>query len=174
MVVYLLPSKDVTEEYREKLVRYVENGGRVLVVDTPDNPHSTANSLLKPFGLELKRPYMPLSGDITSPLGLASIQMPAQMPNMYELAGAHEVLANVGDRPVAGTVRFGSGSVTAIGFGARFSDTNFGVTGDVTPGEDLLKLYDWEYGLLRHLVGKPVREAATQPSTRPGSAISRR
>jgi hypothetical protein len=163
MVVYLLPAKDVTEEYRERLVKYVENGGRVLVIDTPENPHSTANSLLKPFGMELRRPYTPLTGDIVSTLGLATVQT----PNIYEVTGIHEALATVGGKAAAGTARYGKGSVTAIGFGARFSDTNFGVTGDVNPGEEMLKLYELQYGILRHLMGQPVEIATTRPTTMP-------
>lgn len=163
LIVYLLPGNDVTDDYRQRLMRYVENGGRILVIDTPPTPdrqRSTANSLLKPFGMELKMPYTPISGEITSTIGLP----PVQTPSMYELSGADEVLATAAGHTVAGTVHVGKGTVTAIGFGARFSDTNMGVTGDVNPGPDLLKLYDVEYGLLRHLMGKPVNDPATRPA----------
>ncbi len=170
LVVYLLPSKDVTDDYRDRLVRYVEAGGKILVVDTPptqDRQRSTANSLLKPFGMELKTPYTPITGDITSTLGL-----PTVVPTpTYELTGADEILATCKTQPVAGTRHFGKGSVTAIGFGSRFSDTNMGITGDVNPDPNLLKLYDVEYGILRHLMDKPVHAPTTAPVTRPASPL---
>jgi hypothetical protein len=166
LVVYLLPNKDVTDDYRDRLIRYVEAGGRILIVDTPpggDRERSTANSLLKPFGMELKTPYQPLTDQITSTIGLPAV---APTPT-YELTGADEILASCKNQPVAGTLHYGKGSVTAIGFGSRFSDTNMGVTGDVDPDENLLKLYDVQYGLLRHLMDKPVHDPATAPATRP-------
>ena len=51
-------------------------------------------------------------------------------------------------------VTSGKGSVTAIGFGSRFNDSNFGVTGDVVPGEELSKLSELQYGLLKEIVGR--------------------
>jgi len=53
---------------------------------------------------------------------------------------------------VASTAYIGRGSVTALGFGARFTDPNMGVTGDTMPDEDLLKTYALDYALMGWLV----------------------
>jgi hypothetical protein len=149
LVIFLAPSKDVSEEFKGQLVEYVKNGGRVLVIDSLENGKSTGNILLKPFGLELRRPYSEIAGEVESTIGLPKVMTGPSL----EAAGGDRVLATIKGKPVAASVKLGKGSVTAIGFGSRFSDVNYGVTGDVVPGEDLSKLYEVEYGLLRSLVG---------------------
>jgi hypothetical protein len=161
MVVFLLPGKDVSDEFRQQLTDYVRGGGRALIVDALENPHSTANSLLHPFGLEMHRPYTMPTGDIVSTIGLPAIQY----PNVFEVTGGQPI-ATMGSRTVAATKSFGKGSVTAIGFGGRFTDSNYGVTGDVVPNDELTKLYEWQYGLLRHLKGEEA------PTTRPATTQS--
>jgi len=169
LVVFFMPGKDVSEDVRTRLADYVRNGGRALVIDSPEFEEtspprkSTANSLLHPFGLELRRPYAPISGDVVSTIGLPTVQNPAS----FEVAGGHEVLATMAGRPVAATVHFGRGTVTAVGFGSRFADANMGVTGDVVPGDELSKVYELQYGLLRHIVGQATPAPTTQPTSNP-------
>jgi hypothetical protein len=149
LVVILAPSKDVSESFRRQLVEYVSGGGRVLVIDSPENGKSTGNSLLKPFGLELKRPYgAEIQGEVKSTIGAPRMTTgPA-----FEVSGGERVLATIGGRPVAASVKMGRGSVTAVGFGSRFNDSNMGVTGDVVPGDELQNVYGVQYGLLRWIV----------------------
>jgi hypothetical protein len=167
LVVFLLPGKDVSDAFRQQVVDYVKQGGRVLVIDTPEHAGSTANSLLRPFGLNLRRPMTDLTGEVAWTIGLPGVPGAGVA---YEVTGGDETLATMMGRPVAATVRFGKGSVTAVGFGSRFSDANMGVTGDVEPNEELLKVYDGEYGLLRHLMGMGVKVArpTTQGTTDQG------
>ena len=54
-IVSLCPDKPVTAAFAEKLKRFVENGGKLLVVDSPENEKSTADAMLKQFGLSIKR-----------------------------------------------------------------------------------------------------------------------
>jgi hypothetical protein len=149
LVVFFAPSKDVSDDTRRQLVQYVNNGGHVLIFDSPEIPRSTANSLLKPFGMELRRPYgAEIAGDAT--WARSGIKVP--VAPCYEVVGGDRTLATVANKPVAATARFGKGTVTAIGCGARFNDSNFGVTGDVVPAEDLQKLYDLQFALLKSIV----------------------
>jgi hypothetical protein len=140
---------------------YVARGGHVLVIDMPENPKSTANGLLKPFGVAMNRPYTPIEGEAKSAIGLPTIPIASSL----EVTGAAEPLMTVGDRVVAARTAFGKGSVTAIGFGAKFNDSNMGVTGDVVPDPEMRKVFDVEFGILRHIVGADQRQpAATQPA----------
>ena len=68
------------------------------------------------------------------------------------MVGADKPLGLIGERTVAGTKPFGKGSVTVIGFGTRFTDTNYGVTGDINPDAELMKVYEVQYGLLRWIM----------------------
>jgi hypothetical protein len=162
LVVFFLPGKDVTPEFRGQLVSFVRGGGRALIVDTPENPRSTSNSLLHPFGIELRRPYTELTGDTVSTIGLPTVQTPAS----FEVAGGDEILATMGGKPVITTTHVGKGSVTVIGCGSRFNDPNLGMTGDIEPGDELRRVYDVQYGILRHLMGQPAPPATTtRPTT---------
>jgi hypothetical protein len=169
LVVFFAPSKDVPESFKAALVKYVEGGGRVLVIDMPENYKSTANSLLKPFGMELRRAMTPLPNEVKSEIGLPKIDVPGKDPS-FELSGAKEVLATAGGKPVAGMLTHGKGTITAVGFGSRFTDTNMGVTGDVIPGKDLRAVYDVQYGMLRHLLG--VAAPTTAPTSRPATTTT--
>lgn len=161
LIVFTYPSKDVPADFRAALVRYVRDGGKVLVIDSPENTTSTANSLLYPFHLEMKhRPEQALpAGDLSVPVGWTSTHVAAAC----EIAGG-DPLIRLDGKPVASTVRFGKGAVTALGFGSRFTDPSMGVTGDTIPDEDLLKTYALDYALLPWLV-EGRQPPATQPAT---------
>ena len=146
-LVFLYPSKEVSSDFRRELADYVEAGGRVLIVDSPANIQSTANTLLHPFGLRIDRSAA-LAGLLETPEG-----WPAGVT--VEATGQVEggtPLIHVGPHPVAATADFGAGTVTVIGFGGRFADTKMGVIGDVVPDASLRNVYELEFQLLRTVV----------------------
>ena len=53
VLVVVCPTKSVSEEFRAGLIDYVADGGKLLVIDSPDVVGSTANSLLWPFGMSV-------------------------------------------------------------------------------------------------------------------------
>ena len=63
-LVVLCPTGSISPEYREQLVEYVSGGGKLIVFDTPYNRGSTADSLLRPFGLAMDHATTP-SGELT-------------------------------------------------------------------------------------------------------------
>jgi len=155
LVLYLHPSLPVPQDYRLQLVEYVRSGGRILIIDSAENPKSTANTLLRPFDMSVNH-QSNFSGDLTAP-GYPTIQA----AGVCEVAGG-QAFAFMNDKPVGATSKFGKGTVTVIGFGLRFNDLNMGVTGDVVPDEKLREVYEVEYRLLRMLIEGP---SATQPAT---------
>jgi len=146
LVVFTYPSRTVTDEFREAVVQYVASGGRVLVLDSPENTGSTANSLLYPFGLSLDSSRV-LSGSLAT----VGNQPAIPVESAYRVAGGEPVISLDGT-PLAATVRHGQGSVTLIGFGSLFADAHMGVTGDVVPDAGLRRVFDLEFTLLRDLI----------------------
>ncbi len=59
--------------------------------------------------------------------------------------------------PVAATVHFGRGSVTAIGFGSLFNDANMGYHWLPEPSDEMRARYDLLYDLLRAALGEVPR-----------------
>ena len=50
-LVLICPTRSVSAAFRDRLLRFVEAGGKLLVVDSLELENSTANSVLWPFGL---------------------------------------------------------------------------------------------------------------------------
>jgi hypothetical protein len=149
LVVYLYPTRSVDAAYHAALERYVDEGGRVLVLDSAENTNSTAGALLKPFGLGLA-PHPQPDGTVAPVAGLPAIPVQAALQTEGGTAFAH-----LNGRPVATTLRRGRGTVTVLGLGARFVDVRMGVTGDVEPDAALRQVYDFQFGLLRRLIEGP-------------------
>jgi hypothetical protein len=146
-LVVICPSRLATEEFRREVADYVAGGGRLLVIDSPENTRSTANSLLWPFGLSIRRDQA-FKGKLTT-----TTHVPA-----VEIAGANEVsggqaVGTVGNVPVAATTKHGKGTVMAVGFGSLWSDSRMGEHWMLEPDADVKTRYDVLFSLLRLFLG---------------------
>mgnify|MGYP006285065885 CR=1 FL=1 len=124
-------------------------GGRVLVLDSPANADSTANSLLYPFEMAVDRSRT-LSGHIRVDGDHPAVSVGSAHP---VTGGQPQILLD--GSPVASTLSHGSGTVTVVGFGSLFSDAAMGVTGDVVPDERLRAVFELQFDLLRQIVAGP-------------------
>ena len=146
-LVVICPTRSVADRYRQRLVDYVAGGGKLLVLDSPDVTGSTANSLLWPFGLSSSAAGAERNaGDLTWAEGMA---VPSQTLAASCRIDGGQVLARIGETPVAAQVRFGRGLVTAVGFGSLFNDAAMGTHWLPPPEPETLQRYEVLYGLLR-------------------------
>lgn len=150
LLVIAYPAKPVTEAYRQDLERFLQAGGRVLVIDSARNTASTANDLLRPFGISLTP-----SGDVQGLLQNAAGWQPVPVEHVARVEGGTP-FAWLGDREkgvaVGAVTRRGDGTLAVVGFGDRFCDLAMGYTGDVEPDEKLRQVYAVQFGLVRALV----------------------
>lgn len=158
LLVVVCPTRSVTDSFREVLVRYVADGGRLLVIDSPEVTNSTANGLLWPFGLSVRRGV-----DAKGKIGLASGWPEIAVESVCEVRGG-EPLLWVGKTPVAARTPFGQGHVLAIGFGAAFNDTAMGGSWMAEPDDALLVRFDLWFSILR---AAATGRAVVQPPARP-------
>ena len=171
VIVFLRPNLSVPAGFKEQLKKFVADGGKLLVMDSPSNARSTANRLLHPFGLEIKRPYRPIGGALSVPG-----DWPAPtVKSAKEVAGGTP-FAKIGTRTVGAWARYNKGKVWAIGFGDRFTDMNMGFIGDVTPKGDLIDVFRLVYKLLRVVAEDTPTTApvARPPGTVPPTRGTRR
>jgi len=168
-IVLCCPHLPLPRGFRERMVEYVRNGGKLLVLDSADrsvvlpgsdplavasaasaspqvDTSSTAGFLLEPFGMMIDVAD-PLSGDLDS-----HGKWPAVPIAKAAAVSGGEPLAWVQGRPVAARCDFGKGSVTVIGFGSRFNDANMGIFGDVVPDDALKAVYAIEFSLVREII----------------------
>lgn len=122
VLMAICPSRPVSEEFRRQVEQYVDRGGKLVVIDSPENTDSTANSLLWPFGISIRHDRV-WTGKLAS-----AVKLPA-----VDVAGACEVvggqpISRIDKYPVAAVARHGKGSVLAIGFGSLWNDTAMGDT----------------------------------------------
>lgn len=144
-LVIICPTRSVPPDYLEGLVRFVEAGGRLVVLDSVEVQGTTANSLLWPFGLACSHATGPTT---EGPLRCDFSAPPVSMLAACEIMGG-EPLAWLHDVPVAARVRYGKGWVTAVGFAGLFNDGNMGFHWLPEPEADVLARYEVLYGLLR-------------------------
>jgi hypothetical protein len=143
LIVVFQPTKRVTDDFRAKLVKFVEDGGRLCVLDSALNAKSTANSLLYPFDLSFDKESN-IRGTLQGPD--AWPQVPVESARRVK---GGEPLACIGADVVGAQARHGKGMVTAVGFGARFNDESMGVTTDIEPSADLRRVFDLQFAMLR-------------------------
>ncbi len=182
-IVVIRPSGEVTGKYRRMMEAYVESGGTLLVMDSPDNKKSAANRLLEPFGLKFSMDRQPVSG-ITVGGDLPSLRIsqawavegPAPLVSLAiptEPGAATKPVPAI----VASVARKGRGAVVAVGFASRFSDAEMGASPDIVPNAQQRKVFDFEFALLRQIVearlpapAGPAPAPPTAPATAPAPA----
>jgi hypothetical protein len=177
LAVFIYPHKPVSPEFEEATSAFVNSGGKVLVIDSPENrghaetqralpteketdtlakrktgePNSTTNDLLSRWGLKIVA-RRSLRGPLVSSCGWPSVFADAA----YEVTGPADFVpfAWIDGEAVGGTLPVGhrGGSITVVSFGGRFCDAHMGVTGDVLPDDELRKVYQWEFELLREII----------------------
>ena len=160
VAVIINPAKDVPDDYAAAVEKYVRDGGRLLVLDSPTNYKSTANTVLAPFGLEVRHEAQPTSGllDDTS-RGLPNIPV----PSASEVRGGVPISIIAG-RHVAACAAYGRGTVTVVGFSSRFSDAAMGVTGDTIPDASMRQVYEYEFALLKAIAEDRMPTGAVVPA----------
>ena len=146
LIVFMQPNQTVENEFREALVNYVTNGGKIFILDSPENLDSTANSLLYPFDININRTTS-YKGQLKAPENWPVINIDSAL----RIEGADPFLW-AGNIPIAASLRFGKGTVTVLTFGSRFADANMGTTGDVVPGAELQKVFDLEFEILKRII----------------------
>jgi hypothetical protein len=158
-LVIICPTRSVPQDFRERLVRFVESGGWLLVFDSPDVIGSTANSVLGPFGLASDHSAVTQNSGALQWSGNQSVPQ-LELQAACSIRGGSP-LANIGATPVVAQVRYGKGRVTAAGIGSMFNDGMMGTHWLPEPEPDTLEVYEVLYHLLRtSLPSQPIHRDA--------------
>ena len=157
-LVVICPNRSVSREFRERLVQYVRNGGRLLVIDSPENTASTANSLLWPFGLSVRHePNEPEKPEEPGRLMLTDDWPGIHVERACQVTGG-EPIAHWNATPVGAVTSHEKGTVMALGFGSIFNDAGMGHAWSVQPDANMLFTsgtyvrYNVQFALLRALM----------------------
>jgi hypothetical protein len=179
-VVVINPAREFTEGEITRLITYVENGGKVFLMDDPRNgQRSTAHQLLRPFNIRISFQEI-VEGGVEDELGntiwrgqhLGVVEggqpylfvTPVSQENERSAqtadsrtkaavgkAGALEAASR---RPVMCVARRGSGVVAVLANSTMFTSGTMGATA-VVPDEGRRKLFDLEFRIFRDLLKLP-------------------
>jgi len=150
-LIILYPTGSVTRQYRESLVEFVENGGKLLVVDSPDNAGSTSNSLVWPFGMSIDH-----SASEQGQLILTDGWPKLPIRSACKVVGGKPI-AKVNGKAVGAATEYGKGKVMALGFGTFFNDKNMGAHWMRTPDVKTLTRYNTLFAIIQSLIeNKPI------------------
>jgi hypothetical protein len=164
MTVIIYPSKSLPSGYVDAMTSYVKKGGKVLILESPENKTSVAPDLLKPFGLGLGATIED-GGELSIGPGWPKIKVTTS----HEVTGGTPIM-RIGDKPVAATASRGKGIVTVVGFGSRFSDANMGFSGDMDPDNDLRAVYGLDFELISSMIETRPMKVPTRPKPTTGPA----
>ena len=162
-VVVICPQRSVSPQYIQRLKQYVrQEGGKLLVVDSPENTGSTANDLLRPFGLAVRHDRIFRGNTDGQPGLMITDDWPALPIRRACTVTGGERVARLGTAPVAAVAKFGDddkqGAVMAVGFGSVFNDSNMGGSWMQQPTAGVLfesntyVRYNVQFALLRSLM----------------------
>jgi len=147
VATFFHPDTAPTSAFVQQLSEYVSKGGTLLIFDSAINTNSTANTILRPFGLSVDQ------------AGRAEgiLQTPPGWPENIETTASRFVNGGtpfiaIDGSPVAAYTQHGKGTVYILGCGDRFNDDNMGITTDVEPTPELRRVFELEFKILRATV----------------------
>ncbi|TKJ39021.1 hypothetical protein CEE37_11390 [candidate division LCP-89 bacterium B3_LCP] len=149
-MVMIDPAAPFTDVERRELQRYLQRGGKLLLINSADNIPEAANQLLMEYGVELI--VHPVLSDFVSTLTLAGRQFPLVIDGEYSsIRGGTPFLKSDQGDVIGVTLPVGKGKIWVFSCGHLFRNEFMGHT-TVTPDEGLKALYRIEFDLIRDLI----------------------
>jgi len=149
MIVILEPTRPFGKADFEWLIRYLQGGGKVLMLDDPRNTTSTAEAFLKRFGLSVAR----------HPAQQTALQMAGSLENICDvsssrtIAGGDPWVVTTSGDTVAAVVSVGRGKLVVMVQSSILTQAHMGsCTAD--PNEEQLRISRLEFWLLKKILGQ--------------------
>lgn len=170
--VFVNPTRVLSGVEVEKILSYVRDGGKLLIMDDPRNLwRSTSWQLLKPFGIRLRFSELPdtvvcwADGDTVL----------TKARHIGQISGGVPLLKSGSGHTIAVWKREGAGTVVAVNGSHLFSDASMGST-STRPDGQLRRLYRVEFVIWQEVfrLGSVEPRVACQRQGREGGTQSTR
>ena len=116
----ICPNRSTTDDFRDRLTQYVADGGKLLVIDSPENTNSTAYSLLWPFRFSIHHDRA-WKGQLST-----SGHLPVPDVTTANQVSGGQAVGQLGQLPVIATAQYGKGTVMVVGCGSLWNDRQMG------------------------------------------------
>ncbi len=147
VLIIINPNKRFSPEDISRVKKYLEKGGKVLLMDGVSNISSTSNELLSSFGMEIKR-----SRSVALPPAYSISWMNRFSQNRaFAVGGGDAVIKSPEGVPVFSAARVGKGMIGVMGFSGLFLNPAMGGSYRVKPNQQQKRIYDLEFNILKGL-----------------------
>jgi hypothetical protein len=157
IIVFINPIKSFKTPKIKAITNYLENGGRILIMDSISNSHSTANELIGNFGMWInynslnQRVYLSNNGSRNN-MSVGNITFP-----YLSITGGEKFFLNNNNQTYASVVEFINESTAKIGKvvvfvdSYSFSDSVMGGTFN-EPDENQMEIYNTEFYIFEQIL----------------------
>lgn len=163
-------NENVKKNVIPKLREYMENGGKLLLMDDVDNEMTMSNMILEAFGMNLEKPpYMragqraaqaTLYNTAGEAIGTAAVAytvvggeplITTANPNLATAVGARRP-TTANNKVVLARKKIGKGTLVVMGASKRFCDAQMGMTYSAKPRADTIKVYFLGFAILKGMM----------------------
>ena len=148
LAVIIRPRLAFQEPEVAEIKEFLETGGKLLVLDGPENKVSSANALLEPLGMALRRGQQPQPTHLMD----STNKIVCALSGSDWVEGGTPLLWNSQGQPVLAVTSVGSGTLCVMAAAGRFADAQMGYSQSNPPGPDLLPVYALQFRLIKGLV----------------------
>ena len=147
ILIIINPSKEFTPAEMGRVQEYLARGGKILVMDNPDNSASTADGLLAAFGMKINK-----EKKVTLPSSYnPSLMGRTMQTGAFAIEGGESLLRSPEGAPILSMAKSGRGTVAVLTFSRLFTNPPMGGSYRVMPNQQQRAIYDLEFNLLRGL-----------------------
>jgi hypothetical protein len=146
-VIVVKPDRPFAPEVVEQARAFLAGGGSLLVLESTLDPHSTANELTAPFGLQFGERAQ---GSQVIEAGTGS--RICTVTSGRKVSGGTALLRTERDEPILAWTRVGEGQLIAAGLAERFVNTAMGVSDRQVPDLAQRAVFELQFALMRGLV----------------------
>ncbi len=154
-IVVIRPHKAFSNQTIDAAREFVERGGTLLVLDSTMNRESTADELLRPFGLGFS-PGPTRGVFVVEPASGARI---CGLQSGRAVEGGTALMRTEAGEAILAYARLGRGRVIAAGLADRFTNVQMGGSDKVIPTPQFRAAYELQFQLLRGLIEGDMEKA---------------
>ena len=153
-------AENVKQNVIPKLKKYVEDGGRLLLMDDVDNEMTMSNMILEAFDMHLEKPLYMRAGQKPAVTTLTNTEgeVLCTAPVTYTVTGGEPLITAANGKVVLARKKVGKGTLAVMGASKRFCDAQMGMSHSAKPRADSLKVYFLEFAILRGMMNDDLEE----------------
>ena len=157
-------AENIHQNVIPKLRKYLNSGGKLLLMDDVENENSMSNMILGAFGMRLDAGYRrPGRQAAMTELLNAEDKAVCSVPSGYSISGGEPLMTTLDKKVVLARKRVGKGVLLVMSASKRFCDSRMGLSQSQKPrSADTIKAFYLQFAILRGLMKDKLDEELLQ------------